>query len=498
MPRAWVLSSYYPGIRCPSLSTMSETPPHPRSEREGGGGFHHGKATSSYLQGRYLARGRRRGERRERPAPTQDRIKRVFTPEYKLAILAEFDRCTEPGEKGAILRREGLYSSLITDWRRQHRQGLLKAAMGRQDGGRGGPTYSEIQAADEVALLRTKLAQAEAIIEVQGKVHALLEEISKSAASDDVSPRSWTGPWTSSPVIGRRRACQVMGRPRAGHYRARRQPLLGPPSRRPHRVALERPRRSSRCSTPSGSATRHRLRSGRRCWTRASTWPRSRPSTASSESAQVRERRRQARRPPTSSRSWWRRARRGVELGHHQAGRPLQVDLVPALRDPGRLQPLRRQLAGGQPGVGHIGRSSSLTPFTPGRRCRQLTIHADRGSSMTSKTVSQLLSDLGVLQSHSRPHQSNDNPYSEAQFKTLKYSPTFPKRFANIADARAFCSQFFDYYNNEHRHSGIGLNTPADVHFGRAESCGRSARACSTPPTPTPNASGTRRGTPAA
>ncbi len=99
----------------------------------------------------------------------------------------------------------------------------------------------------------------------------------------------------------------------------------------------------------------------------------------------------------------------------------------------------------------------------------RLTIHADRGSSMTSKTVSQLLCDLGVLQSHSRPHQSNDNPYSEAQFKTLKYCPMFPKRFANLADARAFCAAFFNYYNEQHRHSGIGLHTPSDVHWGRAE-----------------------------
>ena len=99
----------------------------------------------------------------------------------------------------------------------------------------------------------------------------------------------------------------------------------------------------------------------------------------------------------------------------------------------------------------------------------QLTIHADRGSSMTSKTVTQLLADLGVLQSHSRPHQSNDNPYSEAQFKTMKYFPTFPRRFANIASARRFCEDFFAFYNHEHRHSGIALHTPADVHFGRAE-----------------------------
>lgn len=99
----------------------------------------------------------------------------------------------------------------------------------------------------------------------------------------------------------------------------------------------------------------------------------------------------------------------------------------------------------------------------------QLTLHADRGSSMTSKTVTQLLADLGVLQSHSRPHQSNDNPFSESQFKTIKYFPTFPKRFANIAAARAFLTVFFEHYNHHHRHSGIGLHTPADVHFGRAD-----------------------------
>ncbi len=97
----------------------------------------------------------------------------------------------------------------------------------------------------------------------------------------------------------------------------------------------------------------------------------------------------------------------------------------------------------------------------------QLTVHADRGSSMTSKPVALLLADLGVTKSHSRPHVSNDNPYSEAQFKTLKHHPTFPDRFGCIQDARAFCQEFFGWYNVEHHHSGIGLLTPADVHFGR-------------------------------
>ena len=98
----------------------------------------------------------------------------------------------------------------------------------------------------------------------------------------------------------------------------------------------------------------------------------------------------------------------------------------------------------------------------------QLTIHADRGSSMTSNPVVELYAFLGIKRSHSRPHVSNDNPYSEAGFKTMKYCPAFPGSFGSIEDARAFCSQFFTYYNHEHRHSGIAYHTPASVHFGTA------------------------------
>jgi putative transposase len=100
---------------------------------------------------------------------------------------------------------------------------------------------------------------------------------------------------------------------------------------------------------------------------------------------------------------------------------------------------------------------------------QQLTLHADRGSSMRSKTVALLLSDLGITKSHSRPHVSNDNPFSEAQFKTLKYQPQFPKQFGSIEDARTFCHPFFDWYNHDHHHSGIGWLTPAMLHYGQAE-----------------------------
>ena len=98
----------------------------------------------------------------------------------------------------------------------------------------------------------------------------------------------------------------------------------------------------------------------------------------------------------------------------------------------------------------------------------QLTIHADRGSSMTSKPVAFLMADLGVTKTHSRPHVSNDNPYSEAQFKTLKYQPDYPERFGCQQDARSWAKEFFDWYDYQHHHSALGLLTPADVHYGRA------------------------------
>jgi transposase-like protein len=136
--------------------------------------------TGSREYGRHALRAPRgpRGERAQR---------RYFSGDYKLSVLAEYDRCSEPGEKGALLRREGLYSSIITDWRRQHREGTLVVTEGRvSEGGRGAPSRTEVaRLRTENERLKRKLAKAEAIIEVQGKVQALLEELSKSADTDE-------------------------------------------------------------------------------------------------------------------------------------------------------------------------------------------------------------------------------------------------------------------------------------------------------------------------
>lgn len=111
----------------------------------------------------------------------------------------------------------------------------------------------------------------------------------------------------------------------------------------------------------------------------------------------------------------------------------------------------------------------TVTCVRQGIQPGQLTIHADRGSAMTSKPVALLMADLGVTKTHSRPHVSNDNPFSEAQFKTLKYRPDYPPRFGCQVDARLWAGAFFGWYNDEHHHTALGLLTPADVHFGRAQ-----------------------------
>ncbi len=135
--------------------------------------------------------GQHGSSRKSLRAPKRSKAERVerryFSNDYKLSVLAEYDRCSEAGEKGALLRREGLYSSIVTDWRRQHSEGTLVVTEGRaSEGGRGAPSASEVaRLRRENERLKVKLAKAEAIIEVQGKVQALLEELSKSADNDD-------------------------------------------------------------------------------------------------------------------------------------------------------------------------------------------------------------------------------------------------------------------------------------------------------------------------
>ena len=276
-------------------------------------------------------------------------------------------------------------------------------------------------------------------------------------------------------VTSTSRACELLGASRATHYRRRRPPVLGPPPPRPAPPnALGQVEREHILSV---------LHSEEYCdLAPAQIWARlldddtylcsiSTMYRLLASLGENRERRRQRTHP----------AKKKPEL---IARRPLQVWTwdITKLLGPERgvyyqlyviIDIFSRYVVGWMVSAAETGElAEAFIADTLARhsiKADQLTLHADRGTSMTSKPVAQLLVDLGVARSHSRPHVSNDNPYSEANFKTLKYCPAFPGRFGSIEDARSFCAAFFDYYNHVHRHAGIGLHTPASVHYGTAD-----------------------------
>ena len=266
-------------------------------------------------------------------------------------------------------------------------------------------------------------------------------------------------------------ACALLGRPRASHYRAQ-QPVV-PRQRAP------RPAPPNALTEAERNRIVEVLNSARFCdKSVAQTWAtlldegvylasRSTMHRVLRAGGQTRERRRQASHP----------ARAKPELVAIQPGEVWSWDIT-KLHGPDRggyydlyvvLDIFSRYVVGWTVAAREDAEiAKSMLEQAMNTHGRPGSVHADRGTSMTSKPVAQLLVDLNVARSHSRPHVSNDNPFSEAHFKTLKYAPVFPDRFGSLADARAFCEQFFGYYNHEHRHSGIALHTPASVHYGTA------------------------------
>jgi putative transposase len=278
------------------------------------------------------------------------------------------------------------------------------------------------------------------------------------------------------PIVGTKAACAAVGRPRATHYRHHRH---SPPPSRPARMRASQPRALSEVERKEVLGVLHDPEHVDEA-----------PATVYAKlldagvylcsvptmyrllraEGEVTERRRQASHPPATK----------PEL---QATRPNQVwswDITKLL-GPAKwtwfyLYTIIDIYSRYVPGwlLARAERASlaeRLLADTIAKQAvarQQLTIHADRGAAMASRPVAFLLADLGVTKSHSRPRCSNDNPYSEAQFKTLKYRPEFPDRFGCYEDALGFCRRFFCWYNEEHRHSGIGFHTPADVHYGRA------------------------------
>lgn len=280
-----------------------------------------------------------------------------------------------------------------------------------------------------------------------------------------------------APIVGVKGACVALGRPRATHYRWHRQSARPP---RPKREPRPQPRALSSdervevldvlhqerfVDLAPGEVHAMLLDEGRYLCSESTMYRLLRE-----QHGQVRERRRQATHPP----------RVKPELVAYQPNDCWSWDIT-KLAGPAKwtyyylysiIDIYSRYTVGwmvaSRESASLAERLLADTIAKQGVDRNQLTIHADRGSSMASKPVAFLLADLGVTKSHSRPRCSNDNPYSEAQFKTLKYRPDFPDRFGSIEDARAFCARFFNWYNNDHRHSGIAMHTPFDVHHGYA------------------------------
>ena len=263
---------------------------------------------------------------------------------------------------------------------------------------------------------------------------------------------------------------------------ARSRASAAPSYARPGPVCVRNARTSSTCSPARASSTGHRPRSSRRCSMKASicapsarctgSWPRTSRCESGAISAVI---------PATPSPSWWPRAptRPGPGISPGSGGPNADVRWTSFY-----LYVLLDIFSRCVVGWMVADRENAALAVTlieetclkQGIEPQVLTLHSDRGAPMTSKCTAQLLADLGVTRSLSRPQVSDDNPFSEAQFKTLKYHPGFPGRFEDITAAIAFCRSFFPWYNTEHRHAGIAMLTPDDVHHHRVPDCAGSAR----------------------
>ncbi|WP_404361446.1 IS3 family transposase [Methylotuvimicrobium sp. KM1] len=406
--------------------------------------------------------------------------RRQFTSSDKRRILDAADCCTQPGEIGALLRKEGIYSSQLATWRKQRAADQRAALAPQKRGRKTDPAQAEDrrvrQLTQDNERLRRRLAQANAIIDVQKKLCVLFgpadgrdaERVQLMQALNQLAPE-----------VGLAPACAALNLNRSSVYRedARRRhlapvsvtrvprpsaPLAFSTNERQQLLEVLNSERFADCSPYFVYATL--LDEGRYIGSVRTLY---RALEADGQSA---ERRRQRTHPiytkpellATSPNQVWSWDITKLKGPAKWTCFHLYVILdifsryvVGWMVAPRETAELAEQL------IAETVAKHNIPPNT-------LTLHADRGSSMRSKPVAALLVDLDVAKTHSRPYVSDDNPYSEAQFKTLKYRPDFPVRFGCLEDARSHCQRFFPWYNQSHCHSGIGYMTPATVHFDQA------------------------------
>ena len=423
---------------------------------------------------------RRRADGASRPDPevVPQAERRRFTAEYKLRVLTEADACTKPGEIGALLRREGLYRSHLDKWRTARQAGTLHALTPSRRGPQADPLAAEI------AQLQRANARLQQRCSRPKRSSRSKKTLRAAWSSDERERRAMLihAAEELAATHGVAAACAALAVPRSSFYRVRAAargtaplpPECEPDVRPTHPRAL-RPTERTQVRDLLNSAPfqdlapreiyAELLDAGRYLCSIRTMY---RILAADDE---VRERRNQRRHPiyekpellatgPNQVWSWDITKLRGPSKGVYYY-LYVTIDIY------------SRYVVGwlvAEVESGELAEQLIAETCTKQGVARaQLTLHADNGSPMIAKNVAILLADLGVAKSHSRPHVSNDNPYSEAQFRTLKYRPDYPDRFGSLADARSWSRTFFHWYNNQHHHTGLGLLTPADVHTGRAE-----------------------------
>ncbi|MGH2869528.1 MAG: IS3 family transposase [Solirubrobacteraceae bacterium] len=423
-------------------------------------------------------------ERVPDPELVEQAKRRSFTAQYKARILAEADACVRPGEVGELLRREGLYTSHLTYWRKQRKDGALRELgqpRGRKPVDRRDAQIAALTRRAERA--EAELAKMQRVVGDPGKrLSAVGRDARSGQRAEEHRAMIERTVEEMAPLIGTRAACRALGASSATIYRRRR-----PPEPRPRRRPRPTPARA--LTSPERAQVLDVLHSERfvdispeETWATLLDEGRYLCSTRTmyrilaAHHGGVRERRDQLTHPVYAR----------PELLAQRPNELWSWD-VSKLKAPTRgtwfflyviLDVFSRYIVGwtvqsretGELATALIEQAIGQQPITPS------VLHADRGAPMRSKHLSELLDDLGVAKTHSRPYTSSDNPYSEANFKTLKYRPAFPARFDSIEHAREHCRAFVDWYNHAHRHSGIGLMTPAAVHHGNAQQL-RDARA---------------------
>ena len=397
--------------------------------------------------------------------------RRRFSPSYKLRVVEEADRCTEPGEVGRLLRREGLYSSHLTTWRKAVRSGSLRALSKR----RGRKPSERNPLEGKVRKLERGEHSPGAGTRQGAPDH---RRPGKSCRAAGIEPRGRDelvkAVEALATYVGVKPACDALRVARATFYR-RRRPSAGhqQPRPTPARALSEKERDrvfDTLCSerfvdrSPAEVVATLLDEDVYLCSERTMY-------RVLASQVPVRERRAQRSHPEYQK----------PELMATGPGQVWSWDIT-RLLGPRKwsyfylyviMDIFSRYIVGwmvaDRESSALAGRLIQQSCLKHGVQPRVLTLHSDRGAPMTSQCTAQLLADLGVTRSLSRPQVSDDNPFSEAQFKTLKYHPSFPGRFEDQGQAKTFCRSFFRWYNAEHRHGGISMLTPEQVHFGNAD-----------------------------